>query len=124
MLTNDFFYIESLARAEGQLTAEIRFNAGHSVFEGHFPGQPVVPGVCMLQVIKELLEQALGQKLVMRRADLCKFLSVIDPVKTPGVTVRIDHAMAEELIVNATISRDDIFFLKLKAVFREMPPYA
>ena len=61
MLAGDFFYIRSL-QAEGiSVVALLEINPLHKIFKGHFPGQPVVPGVCMLQMGREILEKALGQ---------------------------------------------------------------
>lgn len=118
MLSNDFFFLSEVHSAEAAVTAEVRFNADHAIFQGHFPGQPVVPGVCMLQLIKEITEQQTGKALFMQEAALCKFLSVIDPVKTPKVTAQVQYTNEEARYqVNATLSEGDTTFLKLKAVF-------
>lgn len=118
MLNNDLFFLSAVQPTDGAVTAAVRFNADHAIFQGHFPGQPVVPGVCMLQLIKEILEQQTGKALLMQEASLCKFLSVIDPVKTPEVTAQVQYANDEARYqVNATLSGGDTTFLKLKAVF-------
>lgn len=118
MLSNDFFFLSAVQPSEGAVMAEVRFNSDHAIFQGHFPGQPVVPGVCMLQLIKEILEQQTGKALFMQEAPLCKFLSVIDPLKTPEVTAQVQYTNDEARYqVNATLSEGNTTFLKLKAVF-------
>ncbi|WP_028786455.1 hypothetical protein [Terrimonas ferruginea] len=118
MLSNDFFFLSAVQPAEAAVTAEVRFNADHAIFQGHFPGQPVVPGVCMLQLIKEITEQQTGKALFMQEAPLCKFLSVIDPLKTPKVTAQLQYTNdGARYQVNATLSEGETTFLKLKAVF-------
>jgi 3-hydroxyacyl-[acyl-carrier-protein] dehydratase len=63
ILLGDFFEIVSLETEEGNINALIEINAEHNIFEGHFPGQPVVPGVCQMQMIKEILEQVLEKEI-------------------------------------------------------------
>ena len=62
MLLNDFFTINDKVSSETEIWAELYINATHKIFEGHFPNQPVVPGVCMMQMIKEILEQVIGKE--------------------------------------------------------------
>ena len=46
MLT-DFYTVETVAGQDEEYTCVIRLNPEHNVYKGHFPGMPVVPGVCM-----------------------------------------------------------------------------
>ena len=73
MLNNDLFKFTHLLRTESSVTATIELNPSHPIFNGHFPGQPVLPGVCMLQIIKELLEVSIGKTTRLRKASECKF---------------------------------------------------
>ena len=57
----------------------LELNAIHRIFEGHFPGQPVVPGACMLQMVKEVTEIILNKKVQLTKADNLKFLQLINP---------------------------------------------
>ena len=52
MLKNDFFTFTALQLEGDMVTTNIELNAAHSIFKGHFPGQPIVPGVCMMQMVK------------------------------------------------------------------------
>lgn len=65
-----------------------RFGADHPSFAGHFPGQPVLPGVVLLAEVMEALRTAGLPDLPGERFDLraVKFLS---PVR-PGDEVRIE----------------------------------
>ncbi|MDR3716940.1 MAG: hypothetical protein P4L51_29370 [Puia sp.] len=91
MLQNDFFRIKTIDRQEGSCKIVLELNVRHKIFGGHFPGQPVVPGACMVQMVKELMEWILrqpdlqqkerGGRLRLIRADQIKFLKVIDPSK-------------------------------------------
>jgi 3-hydroxyacyl-[acyl-carrier-protein] dehydratase len=79
MLLNDFFIIDDWQPGNGLARAILRINWGHPIFEGHFPGRPVVPGACLLQIVKELVSMALGSEVRLTRADQIKFISMIGP---------------------------------------------
>jgi len=34
---------------------KIELNFNHKIFKGHFPGSPILPGVCIIQIVKEVL---------------------------------------------------------------------
>ena len=117
MLEGSFFTSDTAERTGSRLSGAITFNAAHAIFSGHFPGQPVVPGVCMLEVIRELLETAAGKKLLLRRAQQVKYLAPIDPRLTPEVQFDIDfHEEGPGYTVNARLFRDEVQFLKFKGV--------
>lgn len=63
LLENFYKIIHIKEREDGKQAIEIELNPGHVLYQGHFPGQPVVPGVCTLQIIKESAEQIANQPL-------------------------------------------------------------
>lgn len=71
-------------------------NPGHPVYQGHFPEHPVVPGVCLLQLIKECVEDIRQQKLQVTQVSSCKFLSAINPIETPHISVALTFKETEE----------------------------
>ena len=56
MLINDFFQIQNIDSLPNSIEAKIELNASHQIFDGHFPNNPITPGVIQLQIVKELLE--------------------------------------------------------------------
>lgn len=114
MLLHDFYTTQNLQYAEGSLQAEISFHASHPIFAGHFPQQPVVPGVCMMQVVKNLLEAAVQQPLQLTAAGNAKFLSMIVP--TPGLLVKasiqFSHTAAG-IEAQASLTGDTTTYFKL-----------
>lgn len=69
---------------------DIRLDAAHVIYQAHFPGEPITPGVCIIQIAKELLEDHLHLSLDIQTVKNVKFLSVISPVATPQVTYVLD----------------------------------
>ena len=45
LLENFYKIIHIKEREDGKQAIEIELNPGHVLYQGHFPGQPVVPGV-------------------------------------------------------------------------------
>ena len=86
MLQNDFFTVVSLSGEAPSFRALLSLNAQHRIFEGHFPGHPVVPGVCLMQMVQEVTGIALGgENLGLARAvDQLKFIALIEPGKRAG----------------------------------------
>jgi 3-hydroxyacyl-[acyl-carrier-protein] dehydratase len=121
MLLNNFFYINELSQSEQGIRAAIQINADHDILKGHFPQQPVVPGVCVLEMLKEVLQLALTRKLMMTESVMIKFLTIFTPERQTGAVFEIDHKMTDDKgwQVSATLKHEDITFLKFKGVFTE-----
>lgn len=118
MLSGDLFTAADVRVEEGKLSAVIHWNKAHPVFAGHFPGQPVVPGVCMLQLVEELLEQALGMSLQLKEAGNLKFLHVIDPSVHQVVNLAVSYRLVEGLLtVAATLQQESLVFFKMNGAF-------
>lgn len=118
MLSGDFYTISQQTTDSGYFKALIFFNAGHAIFDGHFPGQPVVPGVCMMQVVHEQLQDATHQKLRLKKASDLKFLHVIVPDQHPQVWLELKFQQTDASFeVNATLFWEETIFFKCKASF-------
>ncbi len=93
-------------------------NPQHPVYAGHFPQQPVVPGVCMLQIIKECLEKIYQTSLQYKQIASCKFLSAINPNEKPELellyTIKKGEAGTLQIIVEGASAKD--VCIKLKAL--------
>jgi 3-hydroxyacyl-[acyl-carrier-protein] dehydratase len=119
MLLNDFYKIIHADTSSTSVQALIELNKDHEIFQGHFPGQPVVPGVCMVQIIKEFTQDALGKKMRLTESDNIKFLSVIDPNQHPRTNVSLTIISSGHLAaVNASLSFGEVTFFKIKATFQ------
>lgn len=73
MLVGNFYMASEQTADSGYFKALITFNAAHAIFEGHFPGQPVVPGVCMMQLVQEQLQAATRQQLRLKKRPILSF---------------------------------------------------
>jgi 3-hydroxyacyl-[acyl-carrier-protein] dehydratase len=115
-LINDFFSIVQQEDSSGSITATITINPEHAIFDGHFPGKPVVPGVCMLQIILEIMEKTLAQRVRLSTADSIKFLSVLEPKADKEIEVGILYSIVDKSIfLTASLFSGQLIFFKLTA---------
>jgi len=93
---NGLYTLDNLTVVETKATANITINKDHIVFKGHFPGNPVMPGVCMMQIIKEITEKIVNKKLFMPSASNIKFMAIINPFVTPELELQLDIIESDE----------------------------
>src|SRR6266550_1356025 len=103
MLAESTFYkiISKNHLNDGAFSCTLLINEKHEIFTGHFPDLPIVPGVCTMQMIKELLEQHLQKKLRLITAGNLKFLSIINPVENPEIEIQISYASNDDGFIHA-----------------------
>lgn len=121
MLLNSFYSLLEKNNEDGNLTARISFEKSHPIFAGHFPGHPVVPGVCMIQILREVLQVETGRKLMISAGENIKFLSIINPEEHREVEVVLNYTQTDNAFnVNATLLSGPVTFFKFKGTFREL----
>lgn len=100
MLLKDFYILNELTREEsGKYLAYISINASHEVFKGHFPGNPVMPGVCMMQIIKELTERIADTGLMLTQLSNVKFMALINPEVNSELKLELEVSETPEGLV-------------------------
>lgn len=88
-LRNSLYIVENQERQEsGEAICTIRFDASHPIFAGHFPGHPIVPGACLIQIAEELLSEQLGQNIRFSSIRNLKFRQPITPDMQVAVIIK------------------------------------
>lgn len=120
MLLNDFFKITDIQTTDKH-SVSIEVNPHHPIFKGHFPGKPITPGVCLMQMVKESMEEITKKKLLLVAGSNLKFMAVLDPEIHPKAIIHIRVKEKEDglLHVDSSISADDITFFTFKGSFKE-----
>ena len=88
MFRNDLFTHSEFERIEDGFRTTIFFNWEYPVFNGHFPEKPVVPGVLLMQMVKECFETFLSISVVLTGADL-KFTNPVTPQTAPELKLEV-----------------------------------
>jgi len=92
LLLNNLYTIDQISESEMTIHAKVSLKAEHDIFKGHFPGHPVLPGVCMLEMIKEICSSFLQQHFRISGASIIKFLQMIDPNRDSFIEFEITYA--------------------------------
>ncbi|WP_175416248.1 3-hydroxyacyl-ACP dehydratase [Aggregatimonas sangjinii] len=119
MLIKGLYTVQSFEQNGQEIQATVKLNAAHDVFKGHFPGNPILPGVCAIQMIKELTEEATGKTLFLSVASNIKFMAIINPEKNDTIHLVLHLSEDDNQIkVKNTVSFEETLALKLNASFK------
>ncbi len=78
-----------VTEADGRSVCEFRFAADDPVFAGHFPGNPILPGVFQLELTRLMAETVLKGRLAVREISKAKFRLPISPLETVRVELKL-----------------------------------
>ena len=123
MVLKDFYTVLSEEKTgDSKYTIAILVNEKHEVFKGHFPGNPIMPGVCMIQIIKELTESITKSTLMIQTLSNVKFMALINPEIKPELRLELDIVTTEEDLVKVknTTYFNDTVALKLSNVYKKI----
>lgn len=118
-MLNSLYFIEALNKTDEIITAEISINPEHEILKAHFPDQAVVPGVCMLEMIKDVLSEARLKRMSLVQSSYVKFLHLLTPQQTTHVSVVLNVKQQQNFIsCDASIQWGDTIFMKSKADYQ------
>lgn len=118
MLTDPIFKILSINSTEGLISAALEIDINHEIFNGHFPEQPVVPGACMVQLVKDILEKRLGTTLQLKIANNLKFLELINPQVISNLQLQLSYIIEDELVrVNGDLVAENVVYFKFQGIY-------
>jgi len=94
----------------------------HSIFKGHFPENPVLPGVCTIQIIGELLAEILDNDVRLEKASAVKYPAFISPAHGREFNFSIRHSLKEDgsVACSANVYKGNITFCTFKGEFRKV----
>jgi 3-hydroxymyristoyl/3-hydroxydecanoyl-(acyl carrier protein) dehydratase len=100
----------------GVLIGHFSFPASFVGFQGHFPGRPILPGVCLVQAMLGLYEAY--HKIPIRLVEL-KTAKLIAPV-LPGEDIIMEcqekSKQGREIVIRASCKKDNKIIAMLEAM--------
>jgi 3-hydroxyacyl-[acyl-carrier-protein] dehydratase len=115
LLLNDLYTIQSLSESQNEIQATVLLRADHPIFKGHFPGQPVLPGVCMMEMISEITGHYMRKQFRISAGPMIKFLRMIDPSKNPLISIEIKYQTTySDTITNGKLFAGSAIFMKFQ----------
>jgi len=119
MLKDNLFKIINLKHGENTIHASLELNKDNEILKGHFPGQPVLPGACMVQILKEVLEEAIESDIRLKKADNIKFLNLIVPDDNNVLQLDLSYSFTGDKViyVMASLTANAYICFKFKGAF-------
>lgn len=109
---NDFYQVLNSTQTEVSSEFSILINKQHRVFEGHFPGNPVVPGVISMMMVRQCAEKIIGRETRFATISQCKYLQAIIPDDKPlTIKVSIDELMT---LKGEIVNTDNVSLMTIK----------
>ena len=111
---NNLYFLDSVSRTGEGVTYTLHLNADNIIYKAHFPGDPITPGVCILQMGLELLSEAVGVVLELIGVKNVKFLSILHPEEA-SVRVIVHRISVDNDTVKAQVdfSLKDVAIAKM-----------
>jgi 3-hydroxyacyl-[acyl-carrier-protein] dehydratase len=120
MPLNDFFTYEIIHQDHASIKALVTIDPQHRLYKGHFPGQPVTPGVVLIEIMRQVLSKSLNKKLMLTAAKEIKYLAPVLPGETKQIEYLIETSESNDAFsVNCVISWGEKVFTKIRGEFRE-----
>jgi 3-hydroxyacyl-[acyl-carrier-protein] dehydratase len=120
MLDAGFYTVLEQHNNDNTIQAKVELNPTHEIFKGHFPNNPVTPGVCMLQIFKDLVEHQVEQTLMISECSNVKFMAIINPEIHPLLDLSISYTLVDDAFykIKATAVFDTTTAIKLNIVLK------
>ena len=123
ILKNSLYTIADKKMEGSGIFYQILLDKNHFIYKAHFPNEPITPGVCIIQVAKELLEDYLHEEYEISYVKNIKFLSVLSPLSTPSVAYVFDKITilpeTNECKTQVQVQQDNVLFAKLSIIFKK-----
>ena len=119
--------VEELDADNGKIVAWANVPMESPVFEGHFPGTPLVPGVLLIETMAQasgflLLSRLKFEKMpFLANVTGAKMRSFVEPGETLRVEAELDHDGSGYAATKARIFRGDKKICDCKLMLRIMP---
>ena len=117
-LINDLFEVVSTQQREDSYQCQVKFNPEHRIYKAHFPGNPITPGVCLMQMGEEMLEQKYGKQLQLSVVKTIRFKKIVGPNDTPIFTFMKEVLNQDVLSVDITVSDESEESVKMSLQYK------
>lgn len=119
MLRDQLYTTAPRHTSENEISVDVVLNPKSNIFEGHFPGNPILPGVCMIEIMREVLEDHLKMKMKMTSASNIKFTAVLNPEIHGVVVLNIQYQKNDnDFLVKSTLKAGELSFFNFSGALQ------
>lgn len=119
-LQDNLYTIVSQQEADGHPAFRVQIHPEWPIYKAHFPGHPITPGVCIVQMVQELLQGFLHRELSLQKAKNVKYLAIISPEEVSELSIvfpKIEEQPDGSLKVQAQVLNGESLCTKLSLTF-------
>lgn len=121
MILKDFYEVSNSEIKEDTNLTTLKVKKDHEIYNGHFPGRPVTPGVVLMQLFKEEAERVFNKELMLVRADNVKFTAVFDPTQSDELMLESQFTESGEFIKLKGIAKNkEGIVLKINSLYKTL----
>ncbi len=97
-MLDETFYTVVASRQTASLHCiqTVAFNLNHPILKAHFPNNPIVPGVCSLEVFRGFASAMLGAEVRIATVKNMKFVKLMTPAEGKLFDFDIDMKITDE----------------------------
>lgn len=102
------------------LLFEIKINSDSQIFKGHFPGNPITPGVCQMEMVKEIFADFMNTKLQYSTVIDMKFINMWIPDDQEVLKLKLSAKKEEgNYTIKANIANHNLTYFKIRGTVNE-----
>lgn len=122
LLDNLYTIVSTPEESTEAVRFQIRLNADSVIFKAHFPGEPIMPGACIVQMVQEMFSVWTKRDVEIAKIVNLKFLSVIKPdeVLDLDVAIKIKKEENQQVHINADIVKDETTYTKMSLLLHTL----
>ena len=102
------------AVGENQYRCVMEFDVGFTGFAGHFEGNPIAPGVCLIEAARVIAEEAMAAKFRTVRIAQCRFRRPVMAGENADVTLKFAPAESKMRKIQADFRVGDAISAQLR----------
>lgn len=107
------FQLNNIKDQDGLLTGTAIINVNHPIFNGHFPGNKVLPGACQLNLISEIIKFHFPKVYRMTQAKSLKFTLLVNPFMINQFDFEIKYSIeGDSLLLNGKFVKEGTIIFK------------
>lgn len=89
-------YVNELKCNEQHAETTVIFSSDDPLFRGHFDYQAILPGVALVDAVVQIVSQASGKSLRLKRILNVKFFQVVQPEQT--IFLKFDWSLQDSFV--------------------------
>jgi len=106
----------------GSISANFTFPANFIGFDGHFPENPILPGICQIQCVLVVLSEEMNTEVRVSEVQRARFLNTVIPgeeILVKGTTESIGDSLAGKFVISKQNGEKKITVSRLKIYFTQ-----